>query len=690
MALTMILFVLASCTSGEVIVKLYDGDSYIKDVTVSNDNEYDFGALEKIGYTFLGWYSEKEGGDAYSDNQGSSAGMKWSKNNSTNVYAHWEANKYSIALNYCGATAYDDVNAITVTYDSEITNKLPVPQKSGFTFSGWYTSERSGIQITDSSGEFFEETKIFTNAIYPLDDDGTTLYAHWSNKMITYIFSSGEGEVITQESYAVGTVLQEIPYAVKDNYCFKAWCFDQTMLSELKLPYTVTDTDSNVVMLYAEFIPATIDVLQFTTIPSTGDKEYEVSYSGDAKTIVIPDSYYGKKVTRLRSINSVTVQEVILPQTIKEIINGAFEGCASLEKVNLPLAIETVPERCFANCVELSDIEIPLAVTSIRKEAFAGCSSIESIKLSANISIIGDGAFKNTASLQQFQIDENNNRYMVIEDVLYCKVGTSSYLVQYPLGKQGTTYDIDDSATKILDYAFSNSKLSSIVIGGKISTIGEGAFENCINLVNVSFLSDVVSFTIEDNAFKDCINLKAIKIEQTKIPTLSQTAFIGVAETFSVYVLSNMVKNYQNATNWKDMASNIYSLGTIYGDFAVEEVDEGYVIRQYFGTAKEVSIPSILNAKKIVGISANAFSFSSIEKVTISQYIAAIGDYAFNNCNNLNSIIMECLPPVLGDAAFDNISVDFGIYIKNTTDVLDAYREADKWCDLSEHIWSYQ
>ena len=682
--------VLVSCSGGDIVVKLYDNDNFIKDVNVTDGKEYNFGALEKVGYTFLGWYSEKAEGEAFTDNQGSSAGMTWDKTNPTNVYAHWQANRYVLTLNYCGATSFNDINEITVTYDSEITNKLPVPQKSGRSFLGWYTAESDGIQITDSSGKFLDETKIYNNSVYPMSNSGTTLYAHWGDKMMTYMFLSTDDEIITQKSYAVGTILQEIPLAVKDNYCFVGWCFDQTLLNELELPYSVPDSETSVVMLYAKFIPATIDLLQFTSIPSTGDKEYEVSYSGDTEKLVIPDSYYGKAVTQIRRINSASVKEIILPQTIKQIMNGAFEGCVSLEKINLPLSLETIPERCFSGCVALKNIEIPQEVVTIRKEAFAGCSSIEIITLSANISTIGDGAFKNMTSLTKFQIDKNNSRYMVIDDVLYCKVGISSYLVQYPLAKQGDTYDIDESVTKILDYAFSGSQLSSIVIGGKISTVGKGAFANSFNLVNVSIISDAVSFMIEDNAFQNCNNLRAIKVELSKTPILSETAFNGVAETFSVYVPSSMVKMYQNTSNWKNIADKIYSLGSIYGDFAVEDADGGYIIRQYFGTDKEVVIPSILNAKKIIGICANAFSFSAIEEVTIPQYVVEIGDSAFKDCNYLSSIIMECAPPILGDDVFTNISEDFAVYIKNTADVLDLYRQAEKWKDFSDHIWSYQ
>ncbi|MGN0819975.1 MAG: leucine-rich repeat protein [Christensenellaceae bacterium] len=682
--------VLSSCAGDYIAVDLYDGDTFIKKVNVIQDYEYDFGVLDKTGYTFLGWYSEEIAGTAYTDAQGKSAGMTWKEKNSTTAYAHWEANKYKISLDYCGATSFDTVTDISATYDTEIADKLPVPQKTGYSFVGWYTDKTNGTQITDALGEFFDNTRFYNDSVYPLSSEGTTLYAHWGDKTVTYTFSTGDGTPVSEVTYPVGTVLYELPSSTKDNYCFVSWCFDSTMLLELTFPYTIPQSSEDFVTLYANFVPGTIDVLQFKAISSTGDREYEVAYSGNAEKIVVPDSYYGKKVTRVRKIDSSTVKEIVLPQTVDEFINGAFENCTSLEKINIPLAVETIPEKCFSGCSSLKSIIIPQKVKTIGKEAFAGCSTITQINLSANVSAINSGAFRNMASLGKFIIDEANERYMVKEDVLYYKIGNSSYLVQYPAAKQGETYNIDASTVKIMEYSFSSSKISSIVIGGKISSIETGAFENCANLVKVSITGSAVSFSIGADAFLNCSNLKAIKIELNKVPTLNATALNGVSETFSVYVTSEMIRNYQTATNWRNISSKIYSLGTIFGDFAIEEIIGGYTIRQYFGTEKEVTIPEILNAHKIVKIDENAFSFSNMEKVTISQYVTEIGNNAFKNCTSLKSIVMECEPPTLGDGVFVNIGVDFGIYIKNTAEVLDAYRTADKWSELSAYIWSYQ
>lgn len=682
--------ILVACFGGNNVVSLYDGTTLVKTAMVATNAEYDFGAPDKTGYSFLGWYSEPLAGVAYTDDQGKSAGMTWKEGNPTTLYAHWKANKYTIYLDYCGATAFNTVTDISATYDAEITDKLPVPQKKGSSFAGWFTAKTNGIQITDASGNLLDNAVVFNDSVYPLTDESTTLYAHWGDKTVTYMFTADGGSAVKQVTYTVGTVLYEMPSSVRDNYCFVSWCFDQTMLSPLTLPYTVPDNTDDFVMLYANFVPGTTDVLRFDTISSTGDREYEVTYSGTAEKIVVPDSYYGKKVTRIRRIESTTVRTVVLPQTVNEFVNGAFEGCTSLETINIPFAVKSIPQKCFADCGALTEISIPQGVTSIGKEAFAGCSSITEIGLSANVATISTGAFRNMSSLEHFVIDDSNERYMVRDDVLYYKVGTSSYLIQYPAAKQGETYSIDPSTVKVAEYAFSSSQISSIVLGGKISSVETGAFENCNRLVNVLITGSAMSFSIGADAFADCTNLKAMRVELTKVPTLNATALDGVSETFSVYVTSDMVRSYQTATNWRSISTKIYSLGSIFGNFAVEEVDGGYTIRQYFGTEKEVVIPEILNARKIVRISDNAFSFSNMEKVTVSKNVTEIGDNAFKNCTLLKSVIMECEPPVLGDGVFDNISQDFGIYIKNTAEVLDAYRAADKWRDLSAHIWSYQ
>ncbi len=678
-----------SCNRGHLVIGLYDGEKLIKEVSIAKNKEFEFGTLEKEGYTFLGWYSASNGGSAYTDAYGKSAGMTWKEENGLKAYAHWEANQYKITYDYCGATALNNATDLTVTYDANISAHLPVPQKEGYLFLGWFTDKTKGTQISDAAGNLMPDAMTYNSLTYPIDNNGTTLYAHWGDKVVTFSFIT-DGSAVEQVSYPIGTILNEMPVSIKDNYCFVSWCFDSTLLSEMSFPYTISDNLESFVSLYAKFSEGTNDILQFNTIASTKDKEYEVTYRGDAEKLIIPDSYYGKKVTKVNKISSATVKEIILPQTITEFSDSAFEGCTMLETINIPTKIKELPDNLFYGCKALSKVVIPYKVASIGKFTFSGCCEIQELNFSKNIITIGTGAFQNMTKLEKFVVESSNEKYVSIDDVLYYKIGNAMYLIKYPAAKQDDTYIIEKGTTKIGEYAFDSSSLKFIEIGGRISSIEKGAFENCKNLVNVSLSGNAVLFTIREEAFKNCSNLKALKIELANVPSLGENALMCVSETFSVYVASTLIKKYQAENNWRNIASKIYSLGTIYGNFAVEEVEGGYTIRQYFGTEKEVVVPEILNAKKIVKISENAFSFSNMEKITISKNITEIKDNAFKNCTFLKTIIMECVPPVLGDNVFYNISDDFGIYIKNTTDVLDAYRIADKWKELYSHIWSYQ
>lgn len=688
--LVILIFVIintSACEKKLNCVTLYaDGEKYDEDYVIIGE-EFSLGVATKVGYTFLGWYSADVGGSAYTDSNGSSNGMPWKKEYPLVAYAHFEANSYKIVFDYQNATSQNTTRDISVVYDQKINSIFPVPIKNGYSFAGWFTDKN--IQITDSNGNFLTDTDIYSTKKYPLSDVGTTLYAHWSEKIVTFNFIT-DGSPVNNISYFVGETINSLPSSIKDNYCFEGWYFDSTLLNPVVYPYTITENLGETIFLYSKFKEGSNNVLEFSSIASTNDKEYEVSYFGTDKEIVIPDSYYGKNVTRIKKISSNTIERILLPQSIKELEAGALENCLKLRKVNIPNKVKSLPENVFRGDISLEAIAFPLELETIGKNAFENCSGINKIIITKSIKNIGAGAFKNMSSLEEFEVAIENDKYLAKEGVLYYKIGNSTYLIQYPAKKSGDTYQIDESTVKISAGAFSGAKINSIIIGGKISTIEASAFENCDNLINVTINSSANTFSIGSKAFSGSKNLRAMKIELDKVPTIASDSFLNVSDSFSVYVTSKMIRSYQTSTNWRQIADKIYSIGLIYGDYAIEEYNDGYAIKQYFGTDNDVTIPEIINAKKIIKISENAFSFSNIEKVTISKNVIEISDRAFYDCSKLASIILECAPPSLGDDVFVGIADDFAIYIKNTTEVLDQYKVALKWSMYADKIWSYQ
>lgn len=681
-------FALTSCSSDAVNVNLHDGEVILKTIEVFVGQEYDLTLPVKVGYTFLGWYSAQEGGSAFTDGTGKSAGLLWKDDAPLDLFAHWQPNEYTVNLEYCGATDPGDMKSFSAIYDSQLDVKLPIPKKFGCTFKGWFTESSGGVQIANERGELLTEARTFKDDVYPIKENGVTLYAQWGDRKITYMFSV-DGNITEQNEYFVGDTVESFPYTSKDNYCFTGWYLDQSMVNKVKAPYVVPDGNEDFITLYAGFEYGSVNELQFSTLASTGDREYEVKYSGNAERIVIPDSYYGKKITLIRKISGANLKEVVIPQSVKEFGNGAFKDCVTLEVADVPASVTNIPAELFYGCTSLKEIYIPHGVEVIGKEAFAFCSNIKEITIPKKVITISSGVFRNMSSLENISVEEGSERYKTVDGVLYAVVGNSMYLVQYPVKKTGSTYAIDESTVKILQYAFSSSELSSIEIGGKIGQIEKGAFENCKNLVNVRFCTSATTLTMAQDVFSGCSNLKAVKLELSKAPTIEKTTFSGVSDTFSVYVTTDMIKIYQSSSYWRDMADRIFSLGTIFGDFAVEEYGDGYAIRQYFGTDKDVVIPEIINAHKIIKISENAFGMSAVETVTVPSCISYIGDGAFHGCGALYKLVVEGMPATLGANVFDGVDTEFAIYVKGDVDMLDTYRAAQGWSAYADRIWSY-
>lgn len=159
----------------------------------------------RVGYTFEGWY----------DNQSFSGDrILHTGTGDLHLYAKWRPNEYKVSFisGYYGAQTIPD---ITVYYDSTY-NTLPTPQRDGYTFNGWYTSQTGETMVTSAT-------------TVELSSD-QTLYALWSAN--TYIVTLDGGkksdgtEVILDESSI--TVLYDdrytgLPTANRDDAKFLGW-----------------------------------------------------------------------------------------------------------------------------------------------------------------------------------------------------------------------------------------------------------------------------------------------------------------------------------------------------------------------------------------------------------------------------------------------------------------------------------
>jgi hypothetical protein len=199
---------------------------------------------------------------------------------------------------------------------------------------------------------------------------------------------------------------------------------------------------------------------------------------------------------------------IAIPNSVTSIESRSFEGCSGLISVTIPESVTSINFGVFYGCTSLISVTIPESVTSIQAEAFAGCSSLTSINIPDIMNFIGFNAFFDCTGLKEFIVSEQNAQYSVIDGVLCNKNKTT--LISYPNSK-AKTYTIPESVTTIGEYAFYDCiDLTAITIPNNVISIGEYAFYGCIGLTSVTIPNSVT--TIEAYTFYNCVSLNSVII----------------------------------------------------------------------------------------------------------------------------------------------------------------------------------
>ena len=156
----------------------------------------------RTGYTFAGWYTAAEGGSQVEST------TTVSITGSQTLYAQWTVNSYTVIYNKNNGTIADENNYKKYTYGTALT--LPIPERTGYTFGGWYTS-------SDFSG----------NPVTGISDTETGNKEYWAkwnpvSYMITYDLDGGTSNG-NPESYTVEGDAITLNNPTRAGYTFTGW-----------------------------------------------------------------------------------------------------------------------------------------------------------------------------------------------------------------------------------------------------------------------------------------------------------------------------------------------------------------------------------------------------------------------------------------------------------------------------------
>ena len=196
-----------------------------KDVTY--DSPYgDLPTASRTGYGFDGWFTEANGGGDRVEST-----TKVEITDDQTLYANWTAGAITVTFNATGGISTQTSRA--VTFDSTY-GELQIATKTGYTFSGWFTEEVYGTEIT-------KDTKV-TNT------NDHSLYAHWTINQYTISFDANGGSdcLSIKQDYNSDVMLPDIS---KIGYTFAYWCSDP----ELRIKYEATTMPAENKTLYAKW-----------------------------------------------------------------------------------------------------------------------------------------------------------------------------------------------------------------------------------------------------------------------------------------------------------------------------------------------------------------------------------------------------------------------------------------------------
>lgn len=154
-------------------------------------------------------------------------------------------------------------------------------------------------------------------------------------------------------------------------------------------------------------------------------------------------------------------------------------------------------------------------------------------------------------NLEMVEVHEDNPIYTTMNGVLFDK--KMRKLLRYPQGKEGA-YTIPCCVTIIGDGAFEGCvRLSDITISENVTVIEDGAFEGCTGLSQIVLPSGITKVTC--SAFYGCSGLISVKIPE-RVSEIGDVAFSGCTGLTSVAIPDGVTSIAKRA--FKDVPHIIY------------------------------------------------------------------------------------------------------------------------------------
>ncbi len=224
----------------------------------------------------------------------------------------------------------------------------------------------------------------------------------------------------------------------------------------------------------------------------------------------------------------------------------------------------------------------------------------------------------------------------------------------------GNTYELksDNTLELIAGSTSEVVKISSELLGYKVTSIGSNAFSNCPSLVSIEIPNSVTS--IKQEAFYGCRSLTSIEIPNS-VTSIDYYAFTGCSSLTSVTLSNSITSLPEGVFNY------CISLTSIQIPNSVTSIGGS----AFTGCSSLISI-EISNSVTSIGGSA-FYGCSSLTSIEIPNSVTSIGSALFERCTSLTSVTLSNSITSLPESVFQYCTSLISIEIPNSVTTLDGY-----------------
>ena len=420
-----------------------------------------------------------------------------------------------------------------------------------------------------------------------------------------------------------------------------------------------------------------------STLKTIGDRAFCRSYRG--KTMELPE---GLETIGAEAFVYAAVEGALhLPEGLKTIGDSAFLQ-SWIQELYVPSSVEKIGSRAFADSGSLTYLAFDLyEMIDLAADAFSGCPA-------ADLDLPWDSSFENQEAYKQVMAEQCPDCTVWINNpisggVAQCPSNDTSistftegvWTAYYGDTADLTVWTVFDAYnvtaigdglfkgsqtirsfyphhcgwfTTIGNEAFADSSVEYVELFGSITTIGDGAFRNCVNMKELTIPASVTA--IGAGAFEGCVNLEKVTI-LCDSALVGEGAFAGCSGLTDVYIEKGDIP----ADCFADSGLTTVTIG--------EEVTS--VGDRAFANTKITEA----NLAKLTRIGTSAFEDTLLTEAKFSDSLTSIGDNAFAGTGITRIVIPAQLE--VNTASFAGIqTAEIRISDSATDEQLTAWNEA--------------